>query len=112
MDICRRTIDLLNHLPYNRIGQRIIHVLINYMENGPTKTRHGFLIDFKRTGPFSTSLRKAIISGSYEREYLEIFSKLIGPGDYAVDVGAHEGFISLLLWQIVGGGGGGGEFLQ
>ena len=103
----RTAIALLNRFPYN-FTQRVIHVLINYMDNGPTKTRHGYLIDFKRTGRLATSLRKAIISGSYEQDYLKMFRNLVNPSDYVVDVGAHEGYISLLLWQIVGGRGGEG----
>lgn len=97
-------IGLLNQVPYNTLTPRIIHRIANHMINGPTKTRLGYLIDFKRTGTFATSLRKSIISGSYERAYLEFIRKLVNPSDYVVDIGAHEGYISCLLSQIVEGG--------
>lgn len=81
-----------------------IHRLAHHMSDGPVKTRHGYLIDFKRTGLFATSIRKSVISGRYERTYLEVIRKLVNFNDYVVDVGAHEGYVSLFLSQIVGGG--------
>jgi FkbM family methyltransferase len=75
------------------------------MKDGPVKTRHGYLIDFKHTGPFATSIRKSVISGRYERNYLNIIRKLVNFNDYVVDIGAHEGYISLFLSRIVGGEG-------
>jgi hypothetical protein len=100
MDLIRFTIFVLNKLPFNRVSRRIIHILVNLLSDGPIRTRAGYQINFKRTGKFATSLRKAIISGSYEKEYLEIFSRIIKSDDYVVDVGAHEGFLTLLFWRL------------
>ncbi|MCX6056535.1 MAG: FkbM family methyltransferase, partial [Chloroflexi bacterium] len=47
---------------------------------------------------------KLIVSGSYERPYFEMIKRLIKPGDTVIDVGAHEGFITLLMTKLVGGG--------
>jgi len=101
----RKLIGGLQRLPYNSATAKVIHKLLNYVQDGPIKTRDGFLIDFKKTGVYPTGLRKLVISGSYEREYFEMIRRLVNLGDYVADVGAHEGYVTLLMSKAVGGEG-------
>ena len=100
-----RVISILNCFPHNGVLTKVTGKLLNYVQNGPVKTRYGFVIDFRKTGKFATSLRKEVIIGNYERPYFFMIKRLINPGDYVVDVGAHEGYVSLWMAKIVGGGG-------
>jgi len=46
-----------------------------------------------------------MIRGTYERETVEAFRKILKPGMTVVDVGAHVGFFTLLAARLVGRGG-------
>lgn len=83
------------------ITNSIIRILLDNIENKPIKSRNGYYIYFKSSG-HSTSLRKEIILGNHENEYLKIFIKIIPKNSHVIDVGAHEGSISLFLNQLVG----------
>lgn len=75
------------------------------VEEAPIKTRYGYSIYFRRTGSSATNIRKVVILGRYEKHYLNMLTKLVEPGDYVIDVGAHEGYVSLLMSSIVGNSG-------
>jgi FkbM family methyltransferase len=105
MALARRTVGLLNLLPYNWLSAKVTNRVAGHLPEGPVNTRWGYLIDFKRTESFATRLRELAISGSYERPYFKILSRMIGLGDSVIDVGAHEGFVALLMSKLVGAEG-------
>lgn len=73
-------------------------------QDGPVKTKYGFSIHYETTTYHATRLRDQVIRGQYEPDMLTV-RKLLRPGDTVVDIGAHEGFYSLLLAQAVGPSG-------
>jgi FkbM family methyltransferase len=95
-------VELLLRLPKNMILDNFIGWLLTYIKESPIRTRYGFYLYFKRTGVFATDLRKAVVLGRYESLYLTILRRLIKSGDYVIDVGAHEGYVSLLMSRVVG----------
>ena len=96
-------IEAAHALPYNGFSVRLVHGLLDHAPDGPVRTRYGFAIEFKRTArPQATAIRKAIVSGVYEHECLEIIGRLLHSGDTAVDVGAHEGYLTLWMTTLVG----------
>lgn len=98
-------INLLLKCPYDNIfSNRIIHLLLNNIDDVPIKTRNGFIMQFKQSGR-STNIRKGFITGVHDRTDLNIMRKFLEPGDYVIDIGANEGYISLFLGSIVGRGG-------
>lgn len=103
--IYKLLINILIKFPKNRITIKIIYILLDHLKDGPIKTKQGFLINFKSTGFHSTALRKSVIIGTYESLYLAMIKKLINLGDYVIDVGSHEGYITLFISQLVGQNG-------
>jgi len=98
-------IKYLLKLPKNPITDMITSRLLSYFKRGVIKTRYGYFIDFRVTNRLSTAIRKATILAKREDDYLSILTKLIEPGDYVIDAGAHEGYISLLMSSVVGNSG-------
>jgi len=96
------TIKYLLKLQKNFILNRIISKLLDYIKEGAIKTRYGYYIYFKATNPVPTSMRKAAILGIYEMDYLTVLKRLVEPGDFVIDGGAHEGYVSLLMSGVVG----------
>lgn len=86
----------------NRIIRMLLHHILDHVKEGPIQTRFGFLIHFKGSGYQATSIRKDVIPGIYESSCLPMIKRLIHHGDHVVDVGAHEGYISLFMSQLVG----------
>lgn len=76
--------------------------LLDYIKDGVVKTRCGYRIHFKVTSPPATAVRKAVILGIWEKSYLNVVTRLLERGDYVIDAGAHEGYISLMMSRIVG----------
>lgn len=99
----RLILRMMNLMPYNPILARAIQEVAYYLQDGPALTRYGYWIDYTKTGRFATTLRTLVISGSYERPYFEMLKRLMKPGDIALDVGAHEGYVALWLSKLVGG---------
>jgi len=97
----RCIIKFLLRIPYNNNLNKIIRLLLNNIEDGPIKTRNGFIMHFNHFG-HSTVLRKDLIIGAHERFYLKMIRKLISPSDYVIDIGGHEGYFSLFMASIVG----------
>lgn len=63
-----------------------------------------------RSGPLAGRKWKAssgirFIKGTYEPKNVEAIQKTVKEGDIAYDVGAHVGYFSVLMGDIVGGGG-------
>lgn len=48
------------------------------------------------------SLKESMVYGTYERDTVAIFQKLVKPGMNVVDIGAHIGFYTLLAARLVG----------
>jgi len=46
-----------------------------------------------------------IIRGQYERDEIDLVRRLLKPGDIAVDIGAHIGFFTIVMADVVGPGG-------
>jgi tRNA A58 N-methylase Trm61 len=103
--VVRFLIQCLTGLPDNLIGNALLTRMLGYVKDEILKTRYGYYIHFKATSPIPTSIRKQAILGVYEKPYLSVLMKLIEPGDYVVDVGAHEGYVSLMMANKVGGEG-------
>jgi len=100
--IFKLLINILIKFPKNRITRKIIYILLGHLKEGPIKTKHGFLINYKCAGLHATGLRKSVIIGTYESEDFAMIKKIINLDDYVVDVGAHEGYVSLFMSQLVG----------
>jgi len=101
----RTAIAALLHCPNARWVTKATSGLLQFAPEGFIPTRHGFDIYFERTTPAATHLRQAFISGAYESEHIRMFSRLVRQGDRVVDVGAHEGYITLWLSGLVGSKG-------
>jgi len=65
-------------------------------------TPYGFRMRYEDTGVSATTTRQIYAMGIYESDDLAAMRRLVGAGDHVVDVGAHEGFVSLFLASIVG----------
>jgi protein-L-isoaspartate O-methyltransferase len=89
-------------LPPWHFVSRAICGLCRYARDGPLPTRQGYRIYYQRTDPLPTGLRRAVVAGIYEPEYLVALAQLVRPGDTVVDIGAHEGYITCWLAQCVG----------
>jgi FkbM family methyltransferase len=100
-------IELLLKLPKTRLkyldGPSFL--LLNFLENGPIRTRYGFYIYFSRIGKDLVRYRKSVVLGRYEDSDMSVLKKLLDPGDMVIDGGANEGYVSLFLSQIVGDNG-------
>lgn len=101
----RQIIRILNMMPYNKFLTKVIYKIANYMSDGPVMTRYNYWIEYKKTGIFSTGLRKSVISGSYEKAEFEMLKRLVKTGDTVIDVGANEGYVSLWISKFIGKGG-------
>ncbi len=88
-------------LPYSRILNVIVKYILNFIDNEPIRTRYGFNMYWKKSGSHSSTLRKSMIVGQHEREYLSVIKNYINDGDVVVDVGAHEGYFSLFMEMFV-----------
>lgn len=75
--------------------QKAIRFLLRYADDGPVRSVYGVTLQYSPQGVFASGLRRMAISGGYETEYLQLFSAYAT--DTVVDVGAHEGFVSLYL---------------
>ena len=95
-------IEFLLKLPQNRVLSKIIKELLNYAKEDYFKTRNGFSIYFKKEGLLATAIRKNVITGQYESQETEVIKGLLKPGDWVIDGGAHEGYISLFMAKVVG----------
>ena len=104
MDMTRHAIQILNMLPYSPLLAKATNKLSGCMKEGPVQTRYGYWIAYKDTGKYATAIRKLVISGSYERPYFNMLRRLINFGDTVIDVGAHKGYVSLLMQKLAGGG--------
>ncbi len=91
-------------LDFHKILRRSRHRHYRNAHGKAVKTQYGFLIHYEVSTYHATRLRDAMIRGEYEPD-LHVVKKMIKPGDIVVDVGAHEGFFSLLLSQSVGNDG-------
>jgi len=82
-----------------QLGAAIKTVL--HIQRRVVRTIHGpaFWID-----PVSVFGLSLIRTGSYEPELTRLVQALVGPGDVFVDVGANEGYFSILAAALVGGG--------
>jgi len=101
----RTIIEWLLKFPKNCIIDLAISKLLNYIKEAPIKTRYGFRIHFKVTSTPPTGIRKEVILGRYEDSYLDMMARLVEPGDYIIDGGAHEGCISMFMSRVVGNNG-------
>lgn len=99
------TIEVLLKLPKNPITDLVASRLLSYFKQGMIKTRYGYYIDFRVTNRLPTAIRKSTVTARREEEYINILTKLVEPGDYVIDGGAHEGYISLLMSGLVGNNG-------
>ncbi len=98
-------IRYLLRLPSNFIIDGIIWRLLDYVKESVVKTRFGYYIRFRTTKPIPTNIRKNVILGRYEKDYLSMLTSLVEPGDHVIDAGAHEGYVSLLMSGVVGNDG-------
>ena len=94
-----------NFALFRRFIRKMISVLMNYLKDGVVQSIYGYKINYKKTGNNPTALRKSVILGSYELGTTEIMKALIREGDYVIDIGAHEGYMSLVMSSIVGDDG-------
>ena len=92
-------------LPPNFVTDRIASMLLDHIWDSEIRTRYGYSIRYLKGGLEATGIRKAVVLGAYEKQYLEILATLVHPGDYVIDVGAHEGYVSLFMAQEVGDNG-------
>lgn len=97
----RYIVHFLLRMPNNNLSNKIVGVFLDNLEDEPIKTRYGFIMHFKHTG-YSTGFRKNLITGIYELPYLMMIKRFIRDGDYAIDVGAREGYFSLFMSLLVG----------
>jgi FkbM family methyltransferase len=98
-------VNCLLKLPNVRIINGGIGILLDYIKDGVIKTRYNYRIHFRVTSPPATAVRKTVILGMWEKSNLNVISKLLKRGDYVIDAGAHEGYISLFISSIVGDSG-------
>lgn len=100
-------IELLLKLPKTRLKylDGLSFLLLNFLENGPIRTRYGFYIHFSHIGKEMVRVRKSVVLGRYEDSDLTVLKKLLNPGDMVIDGGANEGYVSLFLSKIVGDNG-------
>jgi len=103
--VVRLIIRFLTGLPDNLISNVLLTRMLGYVKDEVLKTRYGYSIHFRVTSPGPTSIRKQAVLGVYEKPYLSVLTKLIEPGDYVIDVGAHEGYVSLMMANKVGNSG-------
>ena len=103
MDVFRTLVTTLNKYPYNKFISKVVYKLVSHVKDGPLKTQYGYFIDFRNTTFYPTELRKLVVTGSYERALFKMIEGLVNSDDWVIDVGAYEGYISLLLWQTVKG---------
>ncbi len=98
-------IEYLLKLPKNPITDLVASRLLSYFKQGTIKTRYGYYIDFRVTNRLPTAIRKSTVLAKREEDYINILTELVEHGDYVIDGGAHEGYISLLMSGLVGNNG-------
>ncbi len=98
----KKIVSLLMRFPQNYGTQRLLAKLLCQIQEGPIKTGYGYAIDFRETGVSATAMRRQVIAGTYERPFFDLITQCLEPGNVAVDVGAHEGFLTLLMSKKVG----------
>lgn len=96
------------------LGNVLIHsnrsplnkVINTFLRNGPkpVKTRFGYSI-YVDANSSLFAMRFSAILGRYEAGYLHLLESMVKPGDIVIDIGANEGFVTLLLAMKVGANG-------
>lgn len=103
---------------FNRLKQILANVLIHsnrsllntlittFLRHGPrpVKTKFGYSIYLTADTSLS-GMRLSVIRGRYEAHYMHLLASLVKPGDTVIDIGANEGYVSLLLAMKVGAHG-------
>lgn len=80
---------LRNYRPFRRLSR----LALRYAKPGPVRTKYGFWINYREDD--DAALRKMVISGEYETGFLRLLKTLAN--GTILDIGAHEGFVSLYL---------------
>jgi len=93
-------IKSIHALPLGRIGKKIIQLSLEHVEEEPVYAKPGFLIYYSNRG-LSREIRKQVVTGEYESEEFAVYKTLLKPGDIVIDVGANEGYVSLLFAKTV-----------
>lgn len=83
-------------------GKAIWAVSRSRISKGPMLTREGYRIVYDAKSPQAFRLRQAVAAGEYEKEDMDLMRRIVRPGDTVVDIGAHEGFFTLLFAGLVG----------
>ena len=94
-------IKVLQLIPIEKLRTKVIHALLDYVNEEPILTKNGFLVLYNSHGLIKT-VRKQVITGLYEKEEIFIYKKIIKAGDIVIDVGANEGYMSLIFSKLVG----------
>lgn len=103
---------------FNRLKQILANVLIHSNRSllntlittflrqapRPVKTKYGYSIYLTADTSLS-GMRLSVIRGRYEAHYMHLLASIIKPGDTVIDIGANEGYVSLLLAMKVGAHG-------
>lgn len=99
-------LPLALRLPAGPLTGRIVRRLCRMAGPGMIPTRQGYAIYWNpKDGGLAQTLRALAAAGEYDPDYFAAIRSLVPAGGIAVDVGAHEGFVSLLLADVVGASG-------
>ncbi len=97
-------IAISNNIPFSRVRRKIVYRLLDHSEDMVIRSKNGFFINYIKNGQGKT-VRNQVIAGEYEADEISIYKKIIFSNDIVIDIGANEGFISLLFSQLVGNEG-------
>lgn len=105
MSLARCFAQQLIKLPSNRLIDGIAKRLVTLdTTREPMWSRFKYWIVVGGDNSSVSSIRADVVLRRYEPGYLSLTARMLRQGDVAIDVGAYEGYVSLLLAQKVGGG--------